>query len=53
MACRTGNCSKQRTKLKNAAKSGNVKETVKVAVEGVRMMVGLNAGKIIPVKVNK
>lgn len=44
--CKTGNCGKKRKELAAAARSGDVKKTVEVAVEGIRMMVGLDAGKI-------
>lgn len=44
MAC--SSCGKQRSKLANAVRSGNAKETVTVAVEGIKMMVGLEAGQI-------
>lgn len=46
MARCNGNCGKKRKELKAAAKSGDVVKTVKVAVEGIKMMVGLDAGKI-------
>lgn len=52
MACGGKKCREKRAQLMRAAKSGDVKETVKVAVEGIRIMVGLEAGqiKLLPTK---